>query len=650
MEDSDSETEGQLLIDESEETLKKTRRGRKRGGISSNANNKKNLKLVVKTGKAQKKNNESSAEVACTEESKVRGTRTSSRVRNRVRKHSPSPISKKKEPPRKKLKVKIKNMRRLKKVPASNINAKAMQPEKPAKLDDGNVDIEYVSDDEQLDIQYTSTMIDKTPVDTSKRGAKKFRKTGIKLKLSLGKVLSSKVADSIIEEAAIKNILSDVVHSQKSHEVKENLVKPLIISTRQFSNETKEKNEKCDINSSVPDMPSLSECSSIDKSIAGDSQYYSSAPEGHKPVTLRLSSLTDESVCNDKSIDSESQYYSSTPEGHKPLTLRLSVGKPNLVHKPASEAKGLGHSSPKVFPNIRRSWSTATMKGMEGAEVSSGISKQPTTSANHNNENQSKTADKTSSPSQYSSAKPFFSIGLQSLLDVVSVELNEQKKSDYSSTIGNLSQAKTIPALTTSPLKQTKVKNKHSPAIEKNISEHEGQLPSLTFPKPTLHFSTKKRARSKSVTPNVGSQPAIVYFPENPLAELEQSHTEEILASSNCILTDKERRRRDKKKKLTSDFVDPDVVIKDEIDIMRKPKKKLVVHMNSQINKTGGLSLVMPQMTSTLKDSEKANVLKIGSTCNLPSKLSVPKKPRKGMATAKQRLANKLKLGRTHAF
>nr|XP_039255761.1 uncharacterized protein LOC120332557 [Styela clava] len=589
MKNSDSEAEGELLIDESEQTTKKTRRRRKQGPVAkiSNAKKKSDLKLVVKTTPSQANSDESKT-ITDAEELKITATRTSTRIRNRVRRHSPSPISVKKEPPKKRLRVKIKNVRKSKKLP--KITSSGDVEIKQEKLETGeNVDIVNISDEELSDTQYPSIPEIKLR-DTPKKYTKQASKTGIKLKLSLGKVLSSKVAECIVEEAVMKTIPHEPL------ELKENIIKPLIISKQRVSAEVVENSDQQDTNTS---------------------EHMDTVDNNHV---------------------AQSQYYSSSSENHKPLTLRLSVGKQKSVTK-TNEIKDSGDSNPQVFPNIRRSWSTVASKGNDAVETNSNDLKQHPVKedVSKKNEIESWMTGKPCNPPSNLPKKPFFSLGLQSLLDVVSVELNEQKKSSPGE------------GLTSKQFNPSSTSRQHG-SHPASTGESEGHLPSLTFPKPALHFSTKKRQRSKSVVHVSNPQLTTEDLPKNILSEIEQPHKEEANEEEDCVLTEKERRRHDKKKNLDADFVDPDALMKDEeAEIPKIARKKHVSLAPRHINNTGGLSLLMPQMTSTHNESDKPKLLQTKGACHPPVR-NIVRKPKKGMATAKQRLANKLKLGRTHAF
>lgn len=592
MEDSESENEGQLLIDESAGASKRKAAARKRGPKSKKTicKKKKTLKIVVKPEKSTKERRQSRPKKEKLSDSVTpQAVRTSNRVRKRARRHSPSPV-RTKEPPKKKLKVKFKNVKKIK------TPAKPKTVQNIKNTNDNGVDIESISDEELNNIQYSSVIIDEDPAVKRQEEPKS---KGIKLKLSLGKVLS--VDESKLEVAEKHDVSSSIVCSPESttDDIQTPVVQPLIITKRQDS------------------------LSSIEK----------------YDISTHVNSPTSQS---NTAADTDSSFYSSSSENHKPLMLKLSVGRPKTVRQ--YSVAEIEHKTEKAFPNIRRSWSVASasqdqVKPVEPVET---VIKKEAKAQNV----EEKTVP---TPMPQLSTTPYFNAGLQSLLDVVSVELKEQNKNS-----SDIPCDKSIPPKlphVQNPLKQPMPLESHfliRPASnlpkssENTLANHEGHLPSLSFPKPKLNFVSKKRHKAKAAAKSPE-------YPSMLLSSVFESKSDDVPDSEVTEeLSDKERRRRDKKKVMNSDFVDPDTLISGP-----EPKQKQEDHAwkkptsPSHQQKLGGFSLLMPQMMSKHTDSELQ-----GGACRISQKNagSLVKRPKKGMATAKQRLASKLKIGKTHAY
>lgn len=595
MDDSESDNEGQLLIDESAGALRKKGIPRKPKAKKVTVKKKKSLKIVVK-----KDRDKSSASrrpvVGVTADAKPAesvNVRASGRIRKRTRRHSPSPVRTKKEPPKKKLKVKIKNVKK-----TVQKAAKPPVPEAQKVKDSTSVDVVGISDEELNNVQYSSVIVDEDPPVELKS---KLKTKGIKLKLSLGKVLTSAPGETI--DSVIKNDLSPSVDLDTSAMEKSEIndgpvIQPLIITKRQTSSTNEEKYD-----------------------IAA--QWSGNAVSGRENSSLNTTK--------------DSSFYKLTSEEHKPLTLKLSVDRPKVATlSPAVDAEAKKET---VFSNIRRSWSMM-------CPTQDRVHRRVTASENvTKSDNKLQNGDVKPAPAAtpHLSTTPYFNAGLQSLLDVVSVEIKEQNKASSDGEKNSI--VKT--SVAADSLKQPLPLESHFlirpasnlPATLDNSSNHQGHLPSLTFPNPKLTFSTKKRAKAKPAK----------FSPERTLllpTVFESKDNDD--ADEPKELTDKERRRRDKKKVMNSDFIDPDTVVSGpDQRVKAEPAWKTPAPTPAR-HKLGGQSLLMPQMASNL--SEKSDSL-TGGTCRLPQK-SVPtlhRKPKKGMATAKQRLANKLKLGKTYA-
>lgn len=617
MSDSEEE-EGILLIDESEDVPKKTK---KRILSSRKSKRIKSPKVVQKSPRRQRVKKDSKQHKDKLGEPKPEETkvRTSKRQRKVARKHSPPPIvgKLKVKLPKRNVSVKIVNAKT-----KSKTRSKApIRKKENAPSLEVDVDIERVSDDEITDFLYSSTVVNENSpvsVGNEKSSTKRKKKGRIKLKLSLGKVFNSPKIS--VEDHQNSAKINDPGESNLSPEILKDdsmQLKPLIIS-KKF-------------------------CSS----------------EFVKVTEVQVEAL--------QSSQEKLEHTSPVSKDHKPLTLRLSMAKPVVDGQPNERIKqSCCVKTPKPFLNIKRRWSITPAKidsNVENTAVNTPqineYSETPVLVQTDNSIVIKSTSDIQTDSSENRANSPglFINSGLQSLLDAVSVELNNENiQTDLtektSSDMPSKDVAKPIHCAQmdssnvhsdTKPIETVCNANAVVPSCWTNEFlpvKNDGQLPSMSFPRPEIKFITKKRSRSKSST----ALSALIHSKDT--VEPSATSIDVFENKDNSDLTEKEKRRLNKRKALNPDFVDPDTLLEvEDGELLRKrPKKQPILDFTATVNnKTLGSSLLMPQVWMSQKAEKN---LTVGSTTALPTKTSINRKPKKGMATAKQRLANKLKLGK----